>query len=173
MTHPIFHQLRFARSEFVRSLNGVTEDEGLRRFAPINSLGWMVGHLAAQEQRYWHAWAQRPLTLPALTAYGFGQPASTPPLGEMWTAWRTIIATVDPILDALAPEDLLRPPLVNGRPHDETLGTMIRRVTYHYWFHNGEGQAIRQLLGHTNLPYFVGDIQEEAPYIPELAALTR
>jgi hypothetical protein len=37
----------------------------------------------------------------------------------------------------------------------------------YYWFHLGESQAIRQLLGHKNLPVFVGDIHDEAPYIPE------
>jgi hypothetical protein len=46
---------------------------------------------------------------------------------------------------------------------------MLLRVTGHYWFHTGESQAIRQLLGHPNLPDFVGDIGREAPYRPETA----
>ena len=29
------------------------------------------------------------------------------------------------------------------------------------------GQAIRQMIGHTNLPEYVGDIETEAPYRPE------
>jgi hypothetical protein len=37
----------------------------------------------------------------------------------------------------------------------------------HYWFHTGESQAVRQLLGHLNLSDFVGDIGREAPYRPE------
>jgi hypothetical protein len=44
----------------------------------------------------------------------------------------------------------------------------LRRVTYHYWFHLGESQAIRQMLGHRDLPAFVGDINS-APYAPETA----
>jgi hypothetical protein len=40
----------------------------------------------------------------------------------------------------------------------------LLRVTYHYWFHNGENAAIRQMLGHTDLPQFVGDLDHEAPY---------
>jgi hypothetical protein len=44
---------------------------------------------------------------------------------------------------------------------------MLQRVIYHYWYHNGENQAIRQNLGHTNLPQFIGDIHSEAPYRPE------
>ena len=31
---------------------------------------------------------------------------------------------------------------------------------YHYWFHLGEAYAIRQLLGHPDLPEFVGDMSE-------------
>ena len=38
------------------------------------------------------------------------------------------------------------------------------RMTYHYWYHTGENAAIRQALGHTGLPDFVGDIDTEAPY---------
>jgi hypothetical protein len=37
---------------------------------------------------------------------------------------------------------------------------------YHYWFHLGEAFAIRQLLGHRDLPEFVGDMSE-AVYRPE------
>ena len=46
----------------------------------------------------------------------------------------------------------------------ESTGTLLQRVIYHQWFHNGEVQAIRQLFGHENLPQFVGNIGEEAPY---------
>lgn len=47
--HPLVTQLRFARSEFVRGLDGIPEAEGVVRRAPMNALGWMVGHLANQE----------------------------------------------------------------------------------------------------------------------------
>ena len=43
-------------------------------------------------------------------------------------------------------------------------------MTYHYWYHTGEIQAIRQMLGHSNLPEYVGDIETEAPYRPERRA---
>jgi hypothetical protein len=105
--------------------------------------------------------------LPELQAYGFGQPASTPPLADMWQAWHTVVQAVDPYLDSLTPAMLLEHVSVEGQPFRESTGTLIRRVTYHYWFHTGESQAIRQLLGHTNLPVFVGDIGVEAPYRPE------
>ena len=57
--------------------------------------------------------------------------------------------------------------MIDGRPHDESIGTMLLRVIDHYWFHIGEATAIRQMLGHTNLPEFVGAIGVDAPYRPE------
>jgi hypothetical protein len=46
MPHPFVDLLAFARSELMRSLDGVTDTEGAKRFLPMNSLGWVVGHLA-------------------------------------------------------------------------------------------------------------------------------
>jgi hypothetical protein len=40
-------------------------------------------------------------------------------------------------------------------------------MTYHYWYHLGEALAVRQMLGHRDLPDFVGDIDSQAPYRPE------
>jgi hypothetical protein len=171
VTHPLVDQLRFARSEFVRSLDGVNEEEARHRLQPMNSLSWMVGHLADQEQRYWLERQGQPPVVPGLNALvGYGKPASTPPLAEMWGAWRTVTAAVDPYLDTLAVVDLQRLPSAAPADGTESVGTMLLRVTGHYWFHTGESQAIRQLLGHTNLPDFVGDIGREAPYRPESPA---
>jgi hypothetical protein len=163
MSHPLVDHLRFARSELVRSLDGVTENEATRRFLPMNSISWIVGHLADQEQRYWLERQGHPHVVKGLNAQvGYGQPASTPPLAEMWEAWRTITAATDPVLDAFTEADLLSTPL-HANAKGETNGTLIQRVTWHYWFHLGEGQAIRQLLGHTGLPEFVGDM-DTVPY---------
>lgn len=170
MAHPLVTQLRFARSEFVRGMDGVSEEGGLRRFLPINSLGWMVGHLASQERRYWLWRAQGIDLLPELDAIaGYGRPASTPSLAAMWDAWRTVTAASDPWLDGLTSKVLQTRLIVDGQPWDESIGSMLRRVTYHYFFHTGESQAVRQLLGHAPLPDFVGDIEPAAPYVPEAA----
>lgn len=42
MTHPLVTQLRFARSEFVRCLDGVSEEDGVKRLLPMNCLSWIV-----------------------------------------------------------------------------------------------------------------------------------
>ena len=50
MAHPRVDQLRFARSEFVRGLRGLTEADAQQRLLPMNSISWMVGHLAWHER---------------------------------------------------------------------------------------------------------------------------
>jgi uncharacterized damage-inducible protein DinB len=168
MTLPIVQQLRFARSEFMRSLSGVTDEESRHRFGPINSISWMVGHLADQEQRYWFQRRGVPILVSGLNdQVGFGKPASTPPLGEMVDAWQTVTEASDDYLDSLTVPDLLDHFVMDGVQLEESVGTLLQRVIWHYWFHNGEMQAVRQLLGHTNLPQFVGDINAAAPYTPE------
>ena len=46
--HPRVGQVRFARAEFQRGLEGVTPVEAQERFLPMNCLSWNVGHLAWQ-----------------------------------------------------------------------------------------------------------------------------
>jgi uncharacterized damage-inducible protein DinB len=165
--HPLVSQLRFARSEFVRGLDGVSEEDGTRRVLPMNSLGWMVGHLANQEHRYWVSLAQQTVVFPDLDArVGYGQPASTPPLAEMWGVCKSVTAAADAYLDTLTPEILATFLRRDGKPVAESVGTLLLRNIYHYWFHTGEAAAVRQMLGHTRLPDFVGDMKE-APYRPE------
>jgi hypothetical protein len=84
----------------------------------------------------------------------------------MWSVWRTVTAAADPYLDTLN-VDLLGTHLYReGKLIDESVGTMLQRVIYHYWFHTGEAAGVRQVLGHTDLPEFVGDM-DTAAYRPE------
>lgn len=159
VAHPLVAQLRFARSEFVRGLDGVSEAEGLVRQLPMNSLGWMVGHMANQEHRYWVMLAQGKELVPGLRErVGTGRPASTPSIAEMWSVWQTVTPAANAYLDTLTVDRLGTYLRHEGQPIDERVGTMLMRVIYHYWFHTGEAAAVRQLLGHQNLPEFVGDM---------------
>lgn len=165
MTHPIVYQLRFTRSEWQRALEGITEDDARRRLLPMNCISWMVGHLAWHEHYYWLLRGQGINLLPDLhELVATGKPASTPRLGEMWDAWEQVTRAADPYLDRLTEEDLLTHMTVNGERHYQSIGTMVQRVIYHYWFHIGESQAVRQLLGHSGPPSFVGNLQGQAPY---------
>ena len=79
MPHPLVVQLRFARSEFIRCLDGVSEKDGVKRLLPMNSISWIVGHLANQENGYWVFMAQGQALAPELRKLvGFGQPAYQP-----------------------------------------------------------------------------------------------
>lgn len=170
MTHPLVQQLRFARSEFQRGIEGVSEEEAQRRFLPMNCIGWNVGHLAWQEQRYWLYRAQGRLILPDINErFAYGAPASTPSLEEVQTAWRAITEAADTWLDAVTTETLQSNVVVNGKRTEYIYGSLLQRTIYHYWYHTGENAAIRQNLGHIGLPDFVGDLDSEAPYRPEAA----
>ena len=94
---------------------------------------------------------------------------SAPALDAAWEAWHAITAAADPWLDTLTIEQLRaqQPVTIDGQQYCFTFGSLMQRVIYHYWYHTGENMAIRQLLGHSNLPEFVGNIDEEAPYRPE------
>jgi hypothetical protein len=165
MPHPLVEQLRFARSEFRRGLQGVGDEEARRRLLPMNCISWNIGHLAAQEQRYWLLYAQGKMPLPDVDrAFRYGSPASTPALAEAWSTWEAITTAADPWLDAVSTETLLSYGTRDDKPTDYTLGSLLLRNIYHYWYHTGENAAIRQQLGHTNLPDFVGNIDDEAPY---------
>jgi hypothetical protein len=170
MPHPLVLQLRFTRKEFQRALKAVTTEEAIRRFEPMNCISWMIGHLAWQEQLYWLTHAQGLSPVPEVNKCANGEPASSPPLEEMWDAWKIITITADTWLDTLDTAALLTHSEKRSHPYGhykESIGTRLRRTTYHYWYHTGESQAIRQLLAHTGLPSFVGDIGDKAPYIPE------
>ena len=168
MVHPLVLQLRFTRSEFRRGLGGITDEEARRRFLPMNCISWNIGHLAWQEQRYWLSRAQGQILLPELDErFAYGAPASSPPLDEMWEAWTLVTKTADSGLDTLTTEKLEEQVIIDGQPTKFIFGSMLYRMIYHYWYHLGENMAIRQMLGHTNLPQFVGSIDKEAPYVRE------
>jgi DinB superfamily len=162
--HPLVTQLRFTRREWVRGLKAVTPEEGARRFGPINPIAWMIGHLAWQEQLYWLERAQGRIVVSEVKQCGYGKPLTVPPLDEAWAWWRAVTAAADPYLDSLAGTQLTQRWKRERSP--ETPGTKLHRTTYHYWFHLGESQAIRQMLGHTKLPDFVGGFGK-SQYQPE------
>jgi hypothetical protein len=154
MAHPLVVQLRFTRSEFVRGLKAVTAEEAARRFGSINPIAWMIGHLAWQEQLYWLERAQGLTPVPEAKQFGYGKPLVVPPLEDAWQWWRAVTKAADPYLDTLTQAKLTKKWAKESS--GETPGTKLHRTTYHYWFHLGESQAVRQMLGHAKLPDFVG-----------------
>ncbi len=165
--HPLVTQLRFARSEFVRCLEGVSDEDARHRFEPMNCISWMIGHVANQEHGYWVISAQNQNVVSGLNnLVGFGKPASTPPLDDMWKTWQRVTQAADIYLDTLSTPTLTTHNTWYGKLLPETVGTQLLRNIYHYWFHTGEAHAVRQMLGHPDLPQFVGNIAQ-ASYRPE------
>jgi uncharacterized damage-inducible protein DinB len=168
MPHPLITQLRFTRSEFMRAVKGVSDDDARKRIMPMNCISWNIGHLAWQEQRYFLHFGQDKMPFPNINeSFAYGAPASTPPLKEVLSAWKAITAAADPWLDTLTSAKLQEHVLSNGKPTARIYGNLLQRVIYHYWYHIGENLAIRQQLGHKRLPQFVGAIDSQAPYRPE------
>jgi hypothetical protein len=161
MVHPLVTQLWFARSEFVRGLEGVSPEDAVRRLEPMNCMSWIVGHLASQENFLWVKIAQDIDLAPDLyKVVGYGRPTTTPPWEEMWARWREITETADQYLTTITPQTLHTHFTWQGKQLSEDVGTTLLRNIYHYWFHLGEAYAIRQMLGHTDLPEFVGGMSE-------------
>jgi uncharacterized damage-inducible protein DinB len=168
LPHPLVQQLRFTRSEFRRALEGLSDADARKRFMPMNCISWNIGHLAWQEQRYFLFYGQGQLLWPEVDElFAYGASASTPALDDMWAAWNAITQAADPWLDSLTTDKLQHHVVRDGKPRPYLFGSLLQRVIYHYWYHTGESMAIRQMLGHVDLPEFVGDIDGEAPYRAE------
>lgn len=169
VVHPLVRQLKFTRSEFKRALKGLSEEDAGKRLLPMNCISWNVGHLAWQEQRYFLYYGQGKMLYPEVQkAFAYGAPASTPSLQEMLAVWQEITRAANPWLETVDSEKLLEHIIKkDGQPSDVIFGSLLQRTIYHYWYHTGENLAIRQMLGHTSLPQFVGNIDDQAPYIPE------
>jgi DinB superfamily len=168
MPHPVVEALRFTRSEWQRGLRGVTESDANRHFGQMNSIGWIVGHLTWQEQRTLFLRRRGELLFPEVNVeFAFGAPMSTPSLKAMRAAWNTVTKAGEPFLDSLTTKDLTRDLPLNGKPSGQNLGSALRRMTFHYWYHIGEIQAIRQMLGHKRLPQYVGNLEATAAYRAE------
>jgi uncharacterized damage-inducible protein DinB len=168
MAHPLIDQFRFTRREWLRGLEGVSEQDAARHFGPMNCISWIVGHMAWHEQRSWLQRPQGKIPYPRLNdLFAYGAPMSTPALSEMLDIWRAVTDAADPFIDSLTTTSLQADLLLDGKSVGQSVGSALHRVTYHYWYHTGEVQAIRQLLRHRNLPEYVGDIEAEAPYRPE------
>jgi uncharacterized damage-inducible protein DinB len=167
VTHPRVDQLRFARSEWLRGLAGLSDADAVIRLDPMNSISWMVGHMAWHERECWFRRARGLRVEPGLDAFATGQPASVPSLATVQGAWDRVIADADPFLDALTTTDLEQRPEHDPRPNPPIVGSQIQYVTYHYWAHIGEVSAVRQILGHQGLAEYVGDFPPEAEYRPE------
>src|SRR5215212_8418278 len=123
MSHPLVDQFRFTRSEWLRGLQGVSEEDGACHFGPMNCISWTVGHLAWHEQRTWLTRPHNILLFPPLNElFAYGAPMCTPSFKEMLETWQSVTKAADPFLDTLTTETLQNDLLLNGELVGQTIG---------------------------------------------------
>jgi hypothetical protein len=89
------------------------------------------------------------------SAFKSGGPASQPVLHQAFGYWREITELTNPWLECLKTEQLQGNYLKrNGLPSSPSIGSLLQKVIYHYWYHTDENLTIRQMLGHRRLPLY-------------------
>jgi len=150
--HTLVQLKQLTRQEFLRGLQGVSDEDARKRVGPMNCISWIVAHLAWHEHMLFVAWPQGKPVESRYQAYGYGCPPSQPPLEEAMALWHTACDEADAWLHAATEEDMQR---VFPEFPDENAGTLLVRNIFHCWSHIGEVSAIRQMLGHEKPPQFV------------------
>ncbi len=157
--HPLVSQYNFACDEFERSLSGLTDEDIGKRLLPSNSISWIIAHVTDHAQLLWVRRAQGEIIEPRLPAL-VKSPNTSIPLEELMGFWHNVRIAANRFLDTVTEEQLddYFSPKGKQLPGSETIGTSLLRITAHIWYHNGEVQALRQQLGQTGLPQFVGNL---------------
>jgi hypothetical protein len=149
----------FALSECERGLQGLGDSDAEVRIdkadgSQMNAITWTVGHIAM----HWH-WTDFLVTeapLPPNPLAFFGQTAdpTPPPMAGTREMLAQAVSRAETWLPA-ADDELLSSKRVFGPQKEERLGVQLLRAVLHTWFHIGEINAQRQLLGHEPIG-FVG-----------------
>ena len=71
---------------------------------------------------------------------------------------RTVECTVAKLLSVCRVRSKTNVHQWEGKPIEENIGILLLRNIYHYWFHLGKAHAIRQMMGHSDLPVYVGNM---------------
>ena len=147
---------RYALSEFERGIEGVTDDEAQVRVtkadgSQMNAISWIVAHIAWHWLRVRNQAAQDPEAAQSTAPWPDADP--TPPL--MKVALRRLSSAKA----SVSWTDDADEAVLSGSAGRENTGTALMRVVLHTWFHTGEINAIRQMLGHDEIIY-VGEMKD-------------
>ena len=157
MAHHLVRKVQHVRKELRRAIEGMSVADMERSVAGVNSIRWIIGHLAWQEQRYWVGGRGLPLIVEHLADYGYGKPV--PENGEdfetVFGQWEAVTRASDDWLESLGEQDLREFPATGEIHKGENIGTMLMRVIGHYYVHIGQITAVRKILSY-NVPPFVG-----------------
>jgi uncharacterized damage-inducible protein DinB len=160
--HHLVRSVQNVRRELRRAVEGMSVPDLERRVAGMNSVAWVVGHLAWQEQSYWLTSRGAPPASTFVDGFGRSVPDPMPPFEALWEAWEQVASRSDPWLESLDAA-ALRGHIQGRRLFEaENLGSLCMRVIGHYYLHIGQITALRRWLGYP-VPAFVGS-QEGALY---------
>ncbi len=156
--------LLVTRRELRRALRGIPEREAMVRVGGMNSVSWIVAHVAWQEDLFWRHLTQGLPINERLAEARTGAPPSIPDFQQALADWQEVTRATEPYLrnlsaDALATHGEASEPHSEKPLAEENLGTMVVRCLMHYWSHIGEISAIRSLLGIAG-PEFVGNLHD-------------
>lgn len=151
--HTLVQMLYLSRKEFERNLVGLTDEDARKRIEPMNCISWIIAHVAWQHRAYFVDWPAGRLADPRYKAYRYGSPASQPPLEEAMALWQDACKSSEAWLEATTSQSLQETGAIYI-PLKESWGTLLVRCILHTWFHLGEINSIRQILGHQP-PQFV------------------
>ncbi|MFN8638087.1 MAG: DinB family protein [Dehalococcoidia bacterium] len=120
-------------------------------FDRVNAGGWIVAHIAEQEDQYWSVHAQGLEADPWLASarVRFGDPASAPAYGEALDALRAATERGTPYLEGLTAEhlgDVLRTSRMPGRGAQRAQDLLVLQAPHLYAL-AGELAAIGSLAG--------------------------
>ena len=145
------------RRELRRAIEGLNDVDMEKRVGGINSVAWIIGHLAWQEQAYWLEPRGLPLVSAQLADYGSGKtvPEQMDTFETLFAQWQKVTESSNDWLESLSTEDLKGH--LKGRKsfEKENIGSLLMRVIGHYYLHIGQITVIRKILGY-NVPAFVG-----------------
>lgn len=134
-----------ARGEFARVAAAVPAGAQQSISERLNSGGWIVAHLAGQDDRFWNAGAQGLDADSWLGAVDLrAEPAPQPPYREALDALARVFERSGPYLERLDSASLSAP--AAGRSRAGT-GALVARAAAHAWAHAGELAAIASLAG--------------------------
>lgn len=162
--YPPVDMARFTFSEFERGFAGLTEEEATTRLekrdgTQMNAPTWTVKHISVP----WlfvsmlATGAQMPDGMGSY--FGPGADPTPPSVEDAFALLAQAKSTTEAWLPQ-ATDEMLSQKRAPGRNAQENTGTILLRAMLHTWFHTGEINATRQLLGHPEIQ-FIGQLQGE------------
>ena len=146
--------LQDARHEFLRAAEALPAPGRGGAIGRLNSGGWIVAHVARQDDAIWNVALQGLDPDPWLAEQdvGYGSEPSTPPFDEALDALRRILDRSHAYIDTLRGSDLAQ--LVRRSPSrgvDDRIADALAREIGHMLAHAGELSAIGSLVGAPDL----------------------